>query len=69
MANKLYEESDVQAIANAIRTKNGLSSVYKIADMPAAILAIEGGDDGDNIYYPGEFPYDPTMIDGDHIRY
>lgn len=40
MAKKLYEESSVQAIANAIRAKNGEASTYKIGEMAAAISAI-----------------------------
>lgn len=48
MSKKLYEESDVQAIANAIRTKNGLTDTYTISQMAAAISAIEtGGGGGD----------------------
>lgn len=43
MANKLYEEASVEAIAQAIRTKNGLSTTYKIGEMAAAILAIPAG--------------------------
>lgn len=49
MAKKLYEESSVQAIANAIRTKNGEATAYKIGEMAAAISAISGSpivDDG-----------------------
>lgn len=37
MANKLYEEASVQAIANAIRSKNGTTTTYKIGEMAAAI--------------------------------
>lgn len=40
MANKLYEEASVQAIANAIRAKNGATTKYKIGEMAAAILAL-----------------------------
>ena len=40
MAKKLYEEASVQAIANAIREKNGEASTYKIGEMAAAIAAI-----------------------------
>lgn len=40
MSKKLYEESDVQAIANAIRTKNGLTDTYTVSQMAAAVLAI-----------------------------
>ena len=49
MAKKLYEEASVQAIANAIRAKNGEMTTYKIGDMAAAIAAISGSpivDDG-----------------------
>ena len=42
MAKKLYEESSVQAIANAIREKNGEATTYKIGEMAAAISAISG---------------------------
>lgn len=51
MANKLYEEQSVQNIANAIRTKNGLSTTYKIAEMAQAILDIPTGGGGTN-YLP-----------------
>lgn len=40
MANKLYEEASVQAIANAIRSKNGTTTKYKIGEMAVAIDAI-----------------------------
>ena len=43
MAQKLYEESNIQAIADAIRGKNGLTNTYKTSEMAAAITAIEGG--------------------------
>ena len=49
MAKKLYEEASVQAIANAIRAKNGEKTTYKIGEMAAAIAAISGSpivDDG-----------------------
>ena len=51
MANKLYQEGVVQNIADAIRVKNGLSTTYKIGDMPAAILAIPQSGTGVN-YLP-----------------
>ena len=40
MANKLYEELSVQAIADAIRAKNGSDMTYRISDMAAAVRAI-----------------------------
>lgn len=45
MANKLYEETDIQNIADAIRAKNNSTDTYKVADMPEAIRNIpsEGG--------------------------
>lgn len=46
MAMKLYSDSSVQAIANAIRSKNGESTQYKIADMAQAILDIPSGGGG-----------------------
>lgn len=48
MAKKLYEEASVQAIANAIRAKNGEKTTYKIGDMAAAIAAISGSPIVDN---------------------
>ena len=41
MSKKLYEESNIQDIANAIRDKNGLSDKYKVSEMASAILAME----------------------------
>ena len=55
MAQKLYEESNIQAIANAIRGKNGLTTTYKVSEMAAAITAIEGG---------GSTPIEPPVEDG-----
>lgn len=40
MSKKLYEESAVQAIAAAIRAKNGGSETYKIGEMATAIQAL-----------------------------
>ncbi len=44
MTKKLYEETDVQAIATAIRLKNGGSTGYKLAQMATAIEALKTGD-------------------------
>lgn len=38
---KLYEESNIQAIADAIRAKNGSTDTYTTSEMAAAIAAIE----------------------------
>lgn len=43
MANKLYEENDIQAIANAIRGKNGSTDTYKVSEMATAIEGIPSG--------------------------
>ena len=43
MANKLYEETNIQAIANAIRAKNGSTDTYNVSEMAAAIQAISTG--------------------------
>ena len=37
MSKKLYEESYISAIANAIREKNGTNNTYRIIDMADAI--------------------------------
>ena len=44
MANKLYEEASVQSIADAIRSKNGTTTKYKIGEMGDAISAIPNKD-------------------------
>lgn len=44
MAKKLYEEAAVQAIAAAIRAKNGGTAAYKIGEMAAAVSAIPSKD-------------------------
>lgn len=41
MANKLYDENSVKAVADAIRAKNGSTEKYKLADMPLAIENIQ----------------------------
>lgn len=43
MSQKLYTESDIQNIADAIRYKNGSSDTYRVSDMPTAIRAIPTG--------------------------
>lgn len=44
MAKKLYEESSVQDIANAIREKNGAATKYKVAEMADAVRALSGSE-------------------------
>lgn len=43
MANKLYDEKSIQNIANAIRSRNGTATTYKVGEMATAISAIETG--------------------------
>lgn len=43
MSKKLYEESNIAAIANAIRAKNGSQDTYTTAEMADAIEDIETG--------------------------
>lgn len=44
MAKKLYEETDVQAVAAAIRLKNGGNAMYKLSQMAEAINALRTGE-------------------------
>ena len=44
--NKLYEENDIQAIADAIRGKNGTQNTYLVAEMANAISSLPAGSDG-----------------------
>ena len=46
MSNVLVQESSLQAIATAIRAKNGSQDTYTPAEMAAAIRAISGGGGG-----------------------
>ena len=43
MANKLYNDKSVKAIADAIRAKNGTSNSYNISEMSTAITNIPTG--------------------------
>lgn len=46
MAQKLYEETNIQAIADAIREKNGTTDTYLVSEMAAAVSAIQAGGGG-----------------------
>lgn len=61
MAKRLYEESNIQNIANAIREKNNSTDTYKVSEMATAISSITTGDDAvleaikitvDGVYLP-----------------
>ena len=43
MSKKLYEETDIQSVADAIREKNGLTITYKVSEMAQAIKDIPSG--------------------------
>lgn len=47
---KLYNDTDIQDIANAIRDKNGSSDTYLVSEMAQAISNISGGS-GYEYYY------------------
>ena len=51
MANKLYDETSIQNIADAIRAKNGSSDTYKVSEMAQAILDIPSGGSGIEIQF------------------
>ena len=60
---KLYEESSVQAIANAIRTKAGTATTYKIAEMPDAISNLPSGGGATEPYMEEVYDSDGNLID------
>lgn len=43
MANKIYNDTSIKAIANAIRAKNGKTDTYTVAEMSVAINDISAG--------------------------
>lgn len=49
MANKLYNDTSIKAIADAIRAKNGKTDTYTVGEMAGAIGDIPAGVDIDNI--------------------
>lgn len=65
MAKKLYEESNISAIASAIRSKNGLSSTYTTSDMASAILSIKTDPMLESLTVSENGSYSPgTGVDG-----
>ena len=49
MANKLYNDTSVKAIADAIRAKNGTTNTYNISEMATAITNIPTAQSVDNV--------------------
>lgn len=47
---KLYEDTNIKAIADAIRTKNGTATKYKTSEMASAILGLSAGGGGNEVY-------------------
>ena len=69
MSLKLYEENDVQRLADAIRTKNGKSDKYKLSEMPEAVENIQaGGVTGTGQYLVQVIDYDGTVLKSDHLN-
>lgn len=66
MAKKLYEESNIQAIADAIREKNGTTNTYKVSEMASAIGAIEAG--GEDTRIKGLIERTITEISDDNVE-
>lgn len=64
MTKKLYPEESVQAIADAIRSKNGSSETYKIGQMAEAINNIPtGGGMSAEVKQINFIDYDGTIVD------
>ena len=70
MSNKLYEENDIQNIANAIRNKNGTEDTYKVSQMSTAIDSIEviesATAEGENLSLTNTkaMPYSDYVVEG-----
>ena len=59
--NKLYEETDIQNIANAIREKTKSTDTYKVSEMANAISEIKTNN--------GTYQLIDTVIVGDAFTY
>ena len=59
--NKLYEETDIQNIANAIREKTKSTDTYKVSEMADAISNIKTNN--------GTYQLIDTVIVGDAFTY
>lgn len=47
---KLYDDTNIKAIADAIRAKNGTSDTYKTSEMASAILGLPASGGGNEVY-------------------
>lgn len=52
MARKLYEESDIQALQNAIRSKTGSTDTFSVSEMRESIERIEAKNVETGLYIP-----------------
>lgn len=68
MANKLYDENSVKAVADAIRAKNGSTEQYKLADMPQAIENIQSIPEGNCWDYIDSFKISPFAQTGEILN-
>ena len=66
---KLYEESSVQAIADAIRAKAGTADTYKIAEMPDAIANLPAGGGATEPYIEEVYDSDGNLIEAKMYGY
>lgn len=55
MANVLVQDTSLQAIANAIRAKNGTETLYKPGEMASAITALPTGGGGGEVVFKNAF--------------
>lgn len=62
MSKKLYEESNIQSIANAIREKNGTENSYRVSDMADAILDLPTSGTIGEILYNNNFTLNTTGL-------
>ena len=60
---KLYEESSVHAIADAIRAKAGTANTYKIAEMPDAISNLTSGGGATEPYIEETYDSNGNLIE------
>lgn len=63
---KMYEESNIQAIADAIRSKNGTTTKYKASEMASAIQGISAGGVG---IEDGLIDGSVVSVDNDRVSY
>lgn len=68
MANKLYEETHIQNIANAIREKTGKTDAIMVSQMASEIGGITtGGESGGSLFEASAQGYIPIYMIGNAI--